>query len=71
MICVLPVSKKSGTIITSVVAEALKMYGRVNRDLAKNAEPLKGYQLDVSIGDNDYRKLAMIAEKIRRDIGLK
>jgi hypothetical protein len=54
-----------------VVAEALRMYARANRDLAKDSDLLEGYQLLVSIGDGNNRKLAMMATKIRQDIGLK
>lgn len=56
-----------------IIDEALRMYVYANRNIHRDdrAHPLEGLKLNLSIGENDHRRLALCAEEIRRGIGLK
>ena len=58
---------------TQIIAEALRMYAYACRGMSREnrKHPLDGFKMDLSIGGNDIRRLAMTAAKIREDIGLK
>jgi len=56
-----------------IVDEALRMYAYACRNIHRDdrAHPLDGLKMNLSIGENDHRRLAMVAEETRRGIGLK
>jgi len=60
-----------------VITEALKMLGYVSRHCVRDPgavekpQPLAGYQYDLILAEGDPRKLAVLAERIRGELGLR
>ena len=55
-----------------ILCAALGIYIYVCERYARELDnPLKGYRLDMSLGDGDPRKLVQMAQGILRNIGLK